>query len=959
MIALLGLLAGLCSIQALFKADTPSDVQWARLTIVVKNDQSQSVEKPRAAFDFRVPAGKIPVAESWNTGSLTQRLEKVSETDWRLWIDMPGSLAAGESWNQGIGAILGVHLSDWSSWEPWKAPSWNANIGQLVPNPAIRVWNGEGLLVWGPEEEVNAPPVSAGGSSSYTIDVGDGGTCNRTGTVVLSAGDVLQLRCTSAYGMEPAQAWLDGQVRSALLASSLSADGLDHQIQVRFAARPSRWSQVSVSGAGSCDPAPSLRTLLGEVSYVACAAEAGGQVAEWSVDGAPVTAKLRHPLDGNSAHSMAVRFAPAPFLPGLEVQAYRDLAADKKFSAYRIAVRNGSSTTLEAGWVVEVPVRIPDHRNMGIYSWDVPGASISMTNLGEGWRLLTVRSLSPLAAGSTSGEGRGWYFALGLRDESGAQETFETWDRTGDVALPATASWSKASYMRVRSVDGTPLAGAEWLMTSRRVGRRAVEVTAKDEGTSREILRPRIVVTNTGEVPLSDFVYDFHFCTEGGKQPFLEAWYDNVPSIHLESLGGFCFKVRYDYAGFTLMPGESVPNSSGNVSGLHYSDWSAWDRSNDWSASGLGANFVTTVRIPVYDRWGNLIGGQEPPVTTVPGTPSSPYSPQIKVPIIVKQPTDAKVQEGESVDFEVRATTDGDLTYQWRVNGVDLPGETSSVLHIDQARQGMSGNKYTVLVTGPHGFVVSQGAKLTVDLPPRNLEILVQPVVDTVHPGEQARFDIVASGVEPLRYQWFCGARPIAGSKGPALVLKDQTWADTSFRYWVRVTDALGRRIDSRKTRVVVRLPDQAILRIPLEGRFSTTAGIPADTAVDLQVRLFDAPVEGRMVWSEIHRGVPVVEGRWKIEFGQAEGGALLSQAVATHSSLHLELAVDASSPRVFSPRLPLTAVPFVARGGAPLAVGIGEPAMASNLPIGTLYLDQSTGRTWFHHQDAWRALDE
>lgn len=270
----------------------------------------------------------------------------------------------------------------------------------------------------------------------------------------------------------------------------------------------------------------------------------------------------------------------------------------------------------------------------------------------------------------------------------------------------------------------------------------------------------------------------------------------------------------------------------------------------------------------------------------------------------------------------------------------------------------MSGNKYTVAVTGAGGTVVSNGAILVVKEIPRKLTFLVQPQDATVQLGDQARFDVVAEGQGVVKMQWYRGARPIVGETSSGLLLRGQTWSDTALRYWVRASDESGARLDSRKAKVVVKLPDQAILRIPLEGAFSLGTDIPADTTVDLLVRLYDKPVDGSLVWVEKHRSVPVVGGRWKVEFGQSAGMPSLAQVVATHPSLHLELALDATQPRVFHPRMALTAIPTALQSGASLSIGQGAPTSRADLPVGTLYLDQTLAKTWFHDVNGWRALE-
>ncbi|MSU64036.1 MAG: hypothetical protein EXS31_16860 [Pedosphaera sp.] len=62
---------------------------------------------------------------------------------------------------------------------------------------------------------------------------------------------------------------------------------------------------------------------------------------------------------------------------------------------------------------------------------------------------------------------------------------------------------------------------------------------------------------------------------------------------------------------------------------------------------------------------------------------------------------------GESTTFTIAATGSGPLTYQWRKNGADLPGQTSNTLNLANVQPSDLGS-YTVVVTGPGGSLESE-----------------------------------------------------------------------------------------------------------------------------------------------------------------------------------------------------------------------------------------------------------
>jgi YVTN family beta-propeller protein/autotransporter-associated beta strand protein len=82
-------------------------------------------------------------------------------------------------------------------------------------------------------------------------------------------------------------------------------------------------------------------------------------------------------------------------------------------------------------------------------------------------------------------------------------------------------------------------------------------------------------------------------------------------------------------------------------------------------------------------------------------------------PVITVQPLNLNLSAGSTATFAVTATGPGTLTYQWRFNGVDIPGATAATLVLP-AISAASGGVYTVLVSDGSGATVSIGAVLTV-----------------------------------------------------------------------------------------------------------------------------------------------------------------------------------------------------------------------------------------------------
>ncbi len=82
-------------------------------------------------------------------------------------------------------------------------------------------------------------------------------------------------------------------------------------------------------------------------------------------------------------------------------------------------------------------------------------------------------------------------------------------------------------------------------------------------------------------------------------------------------------------------------------------------------------------------------------------------------PMITMQPVSQIVAIGANVTFSVSATAGGTITYQWRLNGVNIPGETGSSLTLLNVQPSNNGN-YAVVVGNEIAAVDSQIARLFV-----------------------------------------------------------------------------------------------------------------------------------------------------------------------------------------------------------------------------------------------------
>ena len=124
------------------------------------------------------------------------------------------------------------------------------------------------------------------------------------------------------------------------------------------------------------------------------------------------------------------------------------------------------------------------------------------------------------------------------------------------------------------------------------------------------------------------------------------------------------------------------------------------------------------------------------------------------------QPQSKTVVVGRTVTFSVAASGSLPMNYQWRLNGVNIPGATNTYYTISNVQASHAGN-YTVAASNAGGTATSATAVLTVSVPP---SITAQPQSKLVAAGSSVMFSVTASGTAPLSYQWYFSGSTISGA---------------------------------------------------------------------------------------------------------------------------------------------------------------------------------------------------
>lgn len=155
-------------------------------------------------------------------------------------------------------------------------------------------------------------------------------------------------------------------------------------------------------------------------------------------------------------------------------------------------------------------------------------------------------------------------------------------------------------------------------------------------------------------------------------------------------------------------------------------------------------------------------------------------------PVITSPMVSRTVVKGTTTSLVATAAGATPLAYQWRRNGVDLPGATDPVLILPNLQDHDAG-LYSVVVTNFVGEATSDALTLTVV----NAIIISQPTDQATFVGGSFELAVTALGPGPMSYQWqFNGTNIQAATTNP-LVMKN-LHLNQSGNYSVIITNSNG-----------------------------------------------------------------------------------------------------------------------------------------------------------------------
>lgn len=156
-------------------------------------------------------------------------------------------------------------------------------------------------------------------------------------------------------------------------------------------------------------------------------------------------------------------------------------------------------------------------------------------------------------------------------------------------------------------------------------------------------------------------------------------------------------------------------------------------------------------------------------------------------PGISSQPQSQTVLAGTNVTFSVGVGGTAPFHYQWRLNGANLSGATTSTLTLNNVQAPDAGG-YSAVITNNLGSVTSAVATLTILFPPA---ITTQPLSQGVPVTQPALLYVTATGTAPLHYQWTRSGTNLSGATSNSFSIASMQAANAG-DYAVVITNSVG-----------------------------------------------------------------------------------------------------------------------------------------------------------------------
>lgn len=173
-------------------------------------------------------------------------------------------------------------------------------------------------------------------------------------------------------------------------------------------------------------------------------------------------------------------------------------------------------------------------------------------------------------------------------------------------------------------------------------------------------------------------------------------------------------------------------------------------------------------------------------------------------PSITSQPAGITVNVGQTATFTAVASGNPAPTFQWRKNGVDIPGAASGSYTTLATVLGDDGALFSVVATNSQGAATSANALLTVVQSPSFTQ---PPQSKTVSAGQTAIFSVTVSGQPAPSLQWRKNGVAIPGATTTSYSTPVTVPADDGSQFTVVATNNAGNATSGAATLTVLFVP--------------------------------------------------------------------------------------------------------------------------------------------------------
>lgn len=216
-------------------------------------------------------------------------------------------------------------------------------------------------------------------------------------------------------------------------------------------------------------------------------------------------------------------------------------------------------------------------------------------------------------------------------------------------------------------------------------------------------------------------------------------------------------------------------------------------------------------------------------------------------PNITLPPRNQAVYPGGKAVFIVMAAGSGTLSYQWKANGITIPGATGPILVLTNVQPANSGS-YTVTVRNSFGLDTASAGLTTLDGRVSITQPL--PVTNSIGANSNLTLTVSAVGAIPLYYQWWKDGAAIANATNASYTI---TNAQTSSAggYFVIVSNLYGAVMSSTDNVGVLYFPPiftqqpSGITNVPVGGSFTLTSAVIGSSPFSWQWRTNGTPIPG------------------------------------------------------------------------------------------------------------------